>query len=621
VRFTRPSAPTLVTAVLLVLLPTLAVLQYRWVGQVSEADRDRMQTHVRNAAMQFRDTLDGELARAAINLQVGAATARDGFSDRYTDRYDAWLATAAHPQIVAGIFLVDADDATLQVRRWNAATHMFEPTEWPDALKPWRTPFQEDLTAMRAGQPVARRVPAGAIDESLVISPLRPPPPTSPGTPGRNVQQPASFGFTVLQFDLGYIRTQLLGELAQRYFMTADGDGYRVVVASAVDPGTVIYRSEPDVNIDPARADVAEPIFGMRGDLFFFNRGGGGRNGDGRRTVGINILRGRDGDPGGRVPRQIDRDFGRWILMAQHRVGSLDAAVTRARNRNLGIGFGILLLLSLSIGMLALTSRRAQRLARQQMEFVAGVSHELRTPIAVIKSAAENLSQGVVGSADRVKRYGDAIGSEARRLADMVEHVIQYSGLESGRGLGASTAIAPSALVDDALGEATPILTAAGTHVERHVAPELPAVLGDAIALRSAVHNLIANAVKYGGSDRWVGVRVDRVGEGRKAEVQITVEDHGTGIPAADLPHIFEPFYRGAEAVGRQVHGNGLGLSIVKRIVTAHGGRINVTTRAGEGSTFTITLPAADPALVMESGAPDGDPSPLPTVGGAQAHS
>src|SRR4051812_11916419 len=106
----RPAAPTLVTAALLILLPTLAVLQYRWVEQVRDADRDRMQTHVHNAAMQFHEALDGEILRAIINLQVGAATARDGYSDRYTDRYDGWLATAAHPQIVANVLLIDADD-------------------------------------------------------------------------------------------------------------------------------------------------------------------------------------------------------------------------------------------------------------------------------------------------------------------------------------------------------------------------------------------------------------------------------------------------------------------------------------------------------------------------------
>jgi signal transduction histidine kinase len=77
--------------------------------------------------------------------------------------------------------------------------------------------------------------------------------------------------------------------------------------------------------------------------------------------------------------------------------------------------------------------------------------------------------------------------------------------------------------------------------------------------------------------------------------VWITVSDHGNGIPASELPHIFDPFYRGADAVARQVHGNGLGLSLVRQIVAAHGGRVTVTTRAGAGSSFTIALPSAEP--------------------------
>ncbi|MGE0445140.1 MAG: hypothetical protein AB7P99_07915, partial [Vicinamibacterales bacterium] len=108
----RPSALVVVTLALLVLVPTLAVLQYRWVGQVSEAERERMQTTVRNAAIQFRETLDGEIARAAINLQVGAVTAREGSSDRYSDRHDAWSSTAAHPQLVANIYLIDPETDT-----------------------------------------------------------------------------------------------------------------------------------------------------------------------------------------------------------------------------------------------------------------------------------------------------------------------------------------------------------------------------------------------------------------------------------------------------------------------------------------------------------------------------
>src|SRR5688572_13120827 len=97
-----PSGATLVTCALLVLLPAFAVLQYRWVGQVSTAERERMQRNLRVAASQFRENFDGEVVRAVLSLQVGPATAREGASDRYTDRYETWLNTSSHPQVVAG---------------------------------------------------------------------------------------------------------------------------------------------------------------------------------------------------------------------------------------------------------------------------------------------------------------------------------------------------------------------------------------------------------------------------------------------------------------------------------------------------------------------------------------
>jgi signal transduction histidine kinase len=295
------------------------------------------------------------------------------------------------------------------------------------------------------------------------------------------------------------------------------------------------------------------------------------------------------------------------LVAVQHVSGSLESAVASVRRRNLGISFGVLLLLSISVALLAQASRRAQRLARQQMEFVAGVSHELRTPIAVIRSAAENLSQGVVGNSERVKQYGQVMENEARRLGEMVESVLQYAGVESGRGLGPLTPLAPADLIDQAIASAR-VSANSTAEVERTIPVDLPAILGDQAALTSAVQNLVVNAFKYGGEAQWVGVRAAQVSRGRKTELQITIEDRGPGIPDDELPHIFEPFYRGAHAVGQQIHGNGLGLSLVQRIVRAHGGSIAVRSREAGGMAFTIVLPVATP-----------EPGPTSLADGARA--
>jgi signal transduction histidine kinase len=584
----RPSGATLVTCALLVLLPALAVLQYRWVGQVSTAERERMQRNLRTAAGQFRENFDGEIVRAVLSLQVGPATALEGTSERYTDRYETWLNTSAHPQVVAAVLLVDSDAGRLRLRRWNPDTHTFEPTEWPDSLGEFRPRFEQELSDFAAGRPPSRRGPLRG-EDSVIVTPLRNL--VSPRSP-RPVPQTVTpvFGFTVIQLNMTYLREEMLPELAERHFIHAEGDVYRVSVISPDDPTKVLYRSDPEAALDRTNADATASLLGRVDPSFFFARPPR-PDGDGDQLRG---LRGRlDERPDGLGPRD-ENSFGRWLLLVQHQSGSLEAAVAVARRRNLGISFGVLLLLTVSIGLLANASRRAQRLARQQMEFVAGVSHELRTPVAVIRSASENLAHGVV-SGDRVQRYGQLLQTEAKRLGEMVERVLQYAGIESGLGFAARVALPPSEIIEGAIDSSLPLIETSDVQIHREIAADLPQVLGDAAALRSAVQNLIANAVKYGGRDHWVGIRAEHAADRRHSEVRITVSDHGPGIPASELPHIFDPFYRGADAVERQIHGNGLGLSLVKRIVTAHGGRVSVTTRAGSGSSFTIALPAVPP--------------------------
>jgi signal transduction histidine kinase len=586
----KPSGTTIVTAALLILLPTLAVLQYQWVGQLSTAARERLQRNVRIAAAQFREGFDGEVVRAALNLQVGPATVREGVSERYSDRYNTWLNTAGHPQIVSKVLVVDGDSGELRLRRWNPDLNALETIEWRPPLEHWRSQIEQEFRDFEAGRAFDRRQVLRG-EDSLIVMPLRnlivPPRPTpGPQTVTR------VFGFTIIELNMPYIREQMLPELAARHF-THEGDVYRVAVTDAGDPTNVLYRSDPDAPVDPARADASAALFGIGTQAFFFGRPPGppvdDRSGRdvGTRVRGEGPLAGVDG---GRP-----EDFGRWQLLVQHESGSLEAAVARARRQNLAISFGVLLLLTLSIALLAAASRRAHRLARQQMEFVAGVSHELRTPVAVIRSAAENLSHGVVDSGDRVKRYGQLLETEARRLGEMVERVLQYAGIESGLAKGALIPLAPTDIIEGAIDSAVTLLEPEQITIERDFIPNPPTVIGDAVALQSAVQNLIANAVKYGGRDRWVGIKIEQGRQRRRPEVWITVSDHGSGIPASELPHIFDPFYRGKDAVARQVHGNGLGLSLVRQIVAAHGGRVTVTTRAGAGSSFTIALPSAEP--------------------------
>jgi signal transduction histidine kinase len=274
--------------------------------------------------------------------------------------------------------------------------------------------------------------------------------------------------------------------------------------------------------------------------------------------------------------------------------------VAQVRLRNLLVSFGVLLLLGASMGMVLMTTGRARRLAAQQMEFVAGVSHELRTPLAVIRSAAENLADGVVEDPKQVKRYGDVIAGEGRRLTHMVEQIMEFAGFESGR---VSLDVRPAdvgGIVEDALRAAAPHVREHHASIDHRLTPALPPVLVDAAAVSRSIQNLIVNALKYGGTPPAVAIDA-RSGDPAKREVLVTVSDNGAGIAARDLPHIFEPFYRGGDATARQIHGSGLGLSLVKRIMDEIGGRITVRTDAGKGSAFTLHLPLA-PEGAREAG-------------------
>jgi signal transduction histidine kinase len=301
------------------------------------------------------------------------------------------------------------------------------------------------------------------------------------------------------------------------------------------------------------------------------------------------------GDAAGGPPR--DRggpppfDEKLWQLRLTHRSGSLEAAVATIRRRNLMISFGILALLAASVILMIQSARSAQRLARREMDFVAGVSHELRTPLAVIKSAAWSLTRGVVRDEEQVKRYSALIGKESDRLIEMIEQVLEFAGARSGKQKLELQPANVGEVIDNVLASSQPLLSEGGFQVEKDLAPDLPTVMADAPALARAVRNLIDNAMKYSGDSRWIGVQARSERNSRKNEVRITVSDRGLGISAEDLKHIFDPFWRGGEATSAQIHGNGLGLNLVKTIINAHGGEISVQSAPGKGSSFTLLLP------------------------------
>jgi signal transduction histidine kinase len=281
-----------------------------------------------------------------------------------------------------------------------------------------------------------------------------------------------------------------------------------------------------------------------------------------------------------------------WLLVVKNKSGSLESLVEHARFHNLVVSFGILLLLAGSIVMLMLATARARSLARQQMEFVAGVSHELRTPLTVIHSTSFNLSRGMIQDPARVQKYGAVIQKEARRLINQVEQMLSFAGIQSGRRIYDPQPTNVVELIDRILGEYSAAFAEHNWKVERQIAEGLPLALSDTAAFESALKNLLENALKYAAAGKWLQVSARAEQNGKGQEVMITVADRGPGISPKDLPHIFEPFYRGGEVMASANTGAGLGLSLVERQMRALGGRVTVESSSA-GTAFTLHLPCA----------------------------
>src|SRR5882757_8700165 len=249
----------------------------------------------------------------------------------------------------------------------------------------------------------------------------------------------------------------------------------------------------------------------------------------------------------------------------------------------------------------------AVQLAKLQMDFVASISHELRTPLAVIRSAAENIADGVVEGKEQLAKYGSVIRNQSRQMTDLVNQILLFVSTRERRSHYHLQSLQVADIVTSALENTAELVLEAGFTVEHGVEPDLPRVMGDLSALSRCLQNLVGNAIKYGAQARWVGIRAFREKSGpHHGEVGIAVQDRGIGLDKADLPRIFEPFYRSASVRAAQIHGTGLGLPLAKSIAEAMGGMLTVESKLGAGSVFTLHLPcvreAHRPALARTSG-------------------
>ncbi len=289
------------------------------------------------------------------------------------------------------------------------------------------------------------------------------------------------------------------------------------------------------------------------------------------------------------VKRLYDED-------ASRRKANLVASSHRSSVRLIGI-LGFTFLLSTAAVWAIQRSRMLStiQLAKLQMEFVASVSHELRTPLAVLRSAADNLADGLVEGKPALKKYGAILQHQSRSMSHLVDEILLFASTEDGtrRYVLQPCQIAP--IIDSIVASTETLMKEAGFVIEKQIAPDLPFVRVDTLGVSQCLQNLIGNAVKYGGDHRRIYLRAfaSPMEHGPGREVRISIIDRGIGIDAAELAHIFDPFYRSPRVHAAQIHGTGLGLSLAKRIAESMGGRLSVSSELSVGSTFTLHLQIA----------------------------
>jgi signal transduction histidine kinase len=277
-----------------------------------------------------------------------------------------------------------------------------------------------------------------------------------------------------------------------------------------------------------------------------------------------------------------------WQLTLSWPQGSpIDAAAGRRIALYFWTGIVVIAAISVLAGLLAQAFRNQMRYARLKNDLVATVSHELKTPLSSIRLLVDTLLDEQSPDLNKTREYLQLIAKENTRLSRLIDNFLAFSRMERDKRAFQMTETPPGAIIDEAVASVRERFEQPGCRFEVDVAGNLPHVTADADALVTVVLNLLDNAYKYSGDQKHIILRA-YAGNGN---VCIAVTDNGIGLSRAATKKIFDRFYQVDRRLSRGAGGCGLGLSIVKFILSAHGGTIEVDSRQNVGSTFTIKLP------------------------------
>lgn len=247
----------------------------------------------------------------------------------------------------------------------------------------------------------------------------------------------------------------------------------------------------------------------------------------------------------------------------------------------------LVVVLTFGAVLIARTIAHEMEILKLKSDFVSSVSHEFKTPLTSIKALAERLHGDKVIDSERMKQYFSLISQNADQLTRLVKNLLDFSKIEEGKIEYSFALTDIGELVTQQIHDFEKNDVQKRARISAHVAGDIPSLLVDREALSQALNNLLDNAFKFSSTDGEVEARVKRDGE----TVVIEVADKGIGVPQDELEKIFDKFYQAKNAVIQSAKGTGLGLTLVKHIAEAHGGKVSVRSKVGEGSSFSLILP------------------------------
>ena len=530
----------------------LGYQQYRWIVRVARAEAQTNREKLAGSLKGFASDFDTEITRAHLVFAGLAGPSPTEVRQKADERLQVFRNLAEYSGLIAS---VDVGEGP------------------PD-------PF-----IIEAGPPPVLVVPAGVGHASgepgtgqyLAVQPLL-------GT-GAQLQVGTGagmrFGGVPLRIrvvlDQNYIVSLLLPKLLDRHLGLNFQSHYDMLVRS-VKTGRIVFQTGSETN---QPWDDSGEIFSIRPDCLTDEASRGAVTISSRMTGSLASLLRRPGNCSDTEPGSANL----WTLNVRARP-SLAEATAFARRQNLSVSFGVLLVLAVAVAVLFVSAHRASELAALHKQFAAGVSHELRTPLSIISSASENLADGVVESTDQVRQYGKMIHSHSEQLAAMIENALWFA-RRGGKEVLETEEVDVEDLVSTAAGTCGRMLAEAGVALERDMEPGLPPIRGNRTLLLHGLQNLLANVALYGRAGKWARVRAARRGNA----VEFTIEDRGAGISPEEVERVLQPFYRGQGAKQTNVAGLGLGLTLVRRIVEAHEGKIDFRSKRNVGTTVAFSVP------------------------------